>query len=292
MKYKKIISMLIIFIVVLSFTASVNGVFSSKGSGNYNYKSIRGEIVKISGNGLYKNDSVSVASQGVSQDIVTLILGIPLLLISLYFARKGSLKGKLMLTGTVGYFLYSYMSYTFLAMYNPMFLIYVLLMSSSFFAFTLLMVSYDMEKLKEAFSIKLPVRFIGGFQIFFGFALFMLWIGKIVPPLINNTAPIGLEHYTTLVIQGMDLGFIVPIAVLSGIMLIKKNAIGYLLSSVVIMKGVTMGSALVAMIIGQAAAGVKMSLIEIMMFPIVTLVIFFCLFILLKNIDENKYYTL
>ena len=83
----------------------------------------------IYGKGLYYNDSVSVASQGRAQDIVTLTVGIPFLIVSLIFANKRSLRGKLLLTGALGYFLYTYMSYSFLAMYNNFFLIYIMMIS-------------------------------------------------------------------------------------------------------------------------------------------------------------------
>jgi hypothetical protein len=284
MKYSRLISLLVICIVILAIFASTVGIFSSAGSGAYQIESFRGEIIKIHGRGLYSNDSVSVAAQGIAQDIVTVALGIPLLIASLYLSLKGSLKGRLLLTGTLGYFLYTYISYVFLWMYNPMFIVYVILMSASFFAFTLSMMSFDVNNLSSAFDKKLPVKFLGGFQIFFAAALCLLWMGKIIPTITNGTVPVGLEHYTTLVIQGLDLGFIVPLALLSGLLVIKRKPFGYLLSSVIIMKGFTMGAALTAMIIGQYLAGVSMGIIEIIMFPMFSLLIFYCMILLLKNI--------
>jgi hypothetical protein len=286
MKYKKPISLLIGCIVVLSVFASLVGIFSNAGSGVYEIESFRGETIKIYGKGLYSYDSVSVAAQGIAQDIVTIALGVPLLVISLFLALRGSLKGRLLLTGTLGYFLYTYISYVFLWMYNPMFIVYVILMSASFFSFILLMMSFDINNLGSVFSKKLPVRFLSGFQIFFAIALCLLWMKKIIPTITNRTVPLGLEHYTTLVIQGLDLGFIVPIALLSGVLIIKRKPLGYLLSSVIIMKGFTMGTALTAMIISQYLAGVSMSIIEIIMFPMISLVICYCLILLLKNINS------
>ncbi|MDF2951653.1 MAG: hypothetical protein K0S18_1236 [Anaerocolumna sp.] len=286
MKNKKSITTLVICIIVFSFFAAIIGIFYNNGNGVYEIQSFRGEIIEIYGKGLYRNDSISVVAQGKAQDIITIVLGIPLLALALYFSLKDSLKGRLLLTGTLGYFLYTYISYVFLWMYNPMFLIYVVLMSASFFAFTLSMMSFEINTLDQAFSKKLPVKFLGGFQIFFAIALCLLWIGKILPSIKDNVVPAGLEHYTTLVIQGMDLGFIVPIALLSGILLIKRKPYGYLISSVIIMKGFTMGAALSAMIISQYIAGVKMSILEIIMFPVFSIVICYCLILLLRNMES------
>lgn len=284
MKNNKAINYLVIGIIVLSSLVSMIGIFSSGGPGKHEIVSFRGETITIYGTGIYKDNSVSVAVQGIAQDIVTVILGVPLLIISLYLSVKGLLRGKLLLTGTLGYFLYTYISYVFLWMYNPLFILYVVLMSASFFAFVLSIMSIDREQLRLAIQEKLPVKFIGGFQIFFAVALCLLWLKKIIPTIKDELIPVGIEHYTTLVIQGMDLGFVVPAALLSGILLLKRSSYGYLLSSIIIIKGFTMGAALTAMILGQYLAGVTMGITEIIMFPIFCLIILYCLFALLKNV--------
>lgn len=288
MKFKKAIGILVVCIVILSLAACVIGLFSMGGPGEYEYKTINNEIVKIYGSGIYKNDSVSIAAQGKASDLVTLVMGIPLLAVSLYFACKGSFRGKILLTGTIGYFLYTYMSYTFLWMYNKFFIIYVLLMSLSLFAFILSMMSFEIESIISHFNKKLPVKFLGSFQIFIAFAIGMLWLGKIAPSVFEGKVPVGLEHYTTLVIQGMDLGIVVPAAFLSGILLIKKKPFGYLLSSVIIIKAITLLSSISAMIINQAINNVNMGIVEMLMFPLFNIIAIICLVILLKNSGEKQ----
>ena len=286
-KFNKSINILVLIIIVLALAACLFGLFSSGGIGQYEFKSINNETVKIYGEGIYKNDSISAVAQGKASDFVTLVLGIPLLIASLYFANKGSFRGKLMLTGTLGYFLYTYMSYTFLWTYNPLFIVYVIIMAASLYAFILSFMSFEIEKVPAMFNEKLPAKFLGGFQLFVGFAIGMLWLGKIAPSIFKGAIPLGLEHYTTLVIQGMDLGIIVPAAFLSGILIIKRKPFGYLLSSVIIIKGVTMLTCISAMIINMALMGVNMSLAEILVFPILNLFAVICLILLLKNTTKQ-----
>ncbi|WP_242943871.1 hypothetical protein [Clostridium homopropionicum] len=271
----------------MALVACLVGLFSTDGSGQYEFKSINGETVKIYGKGLYKNDSVSVASQGIASDFVTLIIGIPMLLISLYFSNRNSFRAKILLTGTLGYFLYTYMSYVFLWMYNRLFIVYVILMALSLYAFILLMMSFDIEKISTHFKKKLPVRLLGGFQIFIACAIGLLWLGKIATSIFEGAVPVGLEHYTTLVIQGMDLGIVVPTALLSGILLISRKPFGYLLSSVIIIKGITMLTAISAMIINMALHSVEMNLAEVIIFPLFNLLAIISLVLLMKNISEN-----
>ncbi len=288
MKNKRIVNTLVLIIGILSIIAALYGIFSTGGTGERKFISVFGEEITLYGKGIYQNDSIAVVAQGLAQDYVTLILGVALLLISLWQYNRENLKGKLLLVGILGFFLYTYMSYTFLWFYNPMFLVYVAIMSCSLYAFILTIMSVDVNSLKDHFNKNMPVKLLGSFQIFLGVSIGLLWIGKIVPALINGTIPVGLEQYTTLVIQGMDLGFVVPTAILSGILLIKKNNYGYLFSSVIIIKGVAMLTSLSAMIISQAIAGVKMSIIEIIMFPMFNILIIICLIILFKNILPIK----
>jgi len=288
MKFKKSISRLVLLIAILSLAASIYGVFSSQGKGQYEFKTIHETTVTIYGNGLYQYDSVSMASQAVAQDIVTLFIGVPLLIVSLYLFRKGLLKGKLLLAGTIAYFLYTYMSYSFLSMFNQFFLIDVILMSASFFAFVLTMMSFDIDKLSSYFSEKLPVKFVGGLLISIGTIFGLMWLGTVVPSIISGTAPTVLEQYTTLVIQAMDLAFVVPTAFLAGILLIKRKPFGYLLSSVVTVKGITMLTALTAMVTNQMLAGVKVSFAILILIPVLNIIIIYSLYLIMKNIKEPK----
>lgn len=286
-KYKTTINVLVLCIIVLALVACLFGLFSSGGNGQYEFKSINNETVKIYGSGIYKNDSISGVAQVKASDFVTLVFGIPLLIASLYFATKGSFRGRLMLIGTLGYFLYTYMSYTFLLTYNPLFIVYVVIMSACLYAFILSFMSFEIEKVPAMFNKRLPTKFLGGFQLLVGFSLCLMWFGRIAPSIFKGTIPLGLENYTTLVIQGMDLGIIAPAAFLSGILIIKRKPFGYLLSSVIIIKGVTMLTCISAMIINMALMGVDMSLAEILVFPILNLFAIICLILLLKNTSKG-----
>lgn len=286
MKNQKSISILVFFITILSIVATTYAIVSNQGSGEYEYKSIFGETISIYGKGLYKHDSVSMAVQAIAQDYVTLFIGGPLLILSFYLSRKGRLKGRLLLTGTLGYFLYTYASYSFLSMYNSLFLIYVLLMSASFFAFTLAMMSFEVAKLAQSFNEKLPVKLIGGFLLFASFVFGLMWLGKIVQQLINHTPVIGIDHYTTLVIQALDLGFVVPVGIVSGVLLIKRQPFGYLLGSVIIIKDITLLTALSAMVFLQIQAGVEVSLAVVILVLLLNIFAIYLMVLILKNVKE------
>jgi hypothetical protein len=275
-----------LIIIVLSVWAAGYGLLSSGGSGEYSFTTIRGETVQIDGKGIYADDSVSMAAQARAQDAVTLFLGVPLLIVSLIMTVKGLIRGRLLLTGTLGYLLYTYASYCFLAMYNSLFLVYVMLFSACFFAFILTIISFDKQMLPAYFKQSLPAKSIGAFLWFIAFAIAMLWLGKIVNPLTKGLIPEGLEHYTTLSIQALDLAIVVPVAVVTGLMVIRRQAFGFLLASVVIFKGVSLLTAISAMLGAMIYAGVTVSPVETVMFPTFNVGIIACMIILLKNVKE------
>ncbi|HET9221951.1 MAG TPA: hypothetical protein VFO07_05570 [Roseiflexaceae bacterium] len=286
MKHQSALKWLILLIDILALFAAGAGLFYETPGQPYLYTNHRGETVMINGHGLYYYDTVSTAAQMLGNDLITLVVGLPLLLASAWLTFRGSLRGRLLLTGTLGFFLYTYMSMATLAAYNSLFLVYVALFALSLYAFILSMLSFDLADLPRHFSPHLPYGWIAGVLFAVGGFLFLAWMGRIVPPLLRNQTP-ALENTTTLVIQTMDLALIVPLAVLSGILLLRRSAWGYLLASVYVMKAITMGLAVSSMAITMALSGVPDSLFIVIPFLLITLMNLVMAVLLLKNVEVD-----
>jgi hypothetical protein len=162
----------------------------------------------------------------------------------------------------------------------------VALMSLCLFAFILSLMSIDVAALPAHFSARFPRRTVAGFALFLGAMLAMLWLKLIIPPLLAGTPPVGLDSYSTLVIQALDLGFIAPTAIITGVLLLRREALGYLLSSVVLVIGLTMGAALFAMSIAQIVAGAPVDPVAIVMFTVLAAVDAALTILLLRSISE------
>ena len=89
-------------------------------------------------------------------------------------------------------------------------------------------------------------------------------------------------------IQVMDLGIIVPLCVLAGILLLCREAWGYLVASVGLMKFLTMGVAVSLMGLNMARVGVPVSIVELVIFPAIALVNLVMVALLLKNINDKS----
>jgi len=286
MKNQSSLKWLISLIGVLSLIAAGAGIFYQFPGEPYPYTNHRGESVMINGQGLYYYDTVSTAAQAQANDLITLVVGLPLLVVSAWLAFRSSLRGRLLLTGTLGFFLYTYMSMATLASYNALFLVYVAIFGLSLYAFILSMMSFDLTTLPQAFSEQLPRKWIAALMFLVGGFLSLAWLGRIVPPLFQHQMPV-LENATTLIIQFMDLGLIVPLAFLGGFLLLRRNAWGYLLSSIMLSKGVTLGLAVSAMGFNMARVGVTDGLGLMIPFLTITLLNLVMVVVLLKNVETG-----
>lgn len=271
-------------IILLTLLATLAGLLPGEGQ-PFAITNFRGEVVTINARGLYYWDTVSSAAQMQANDLVTLALGLPLLAISFWLTLRGSLRGRLLMTGTLGFILYTYITMCFGAAYNKFFLVYVALSSLSLFAFILSMMSFDLKTLPTHFSETLPRGWIAGLLFFAAAFLSLAWLGRIAATFAPNAIP-ALENTTSMFIQAMDLGLIVPLCVMSGILLLRRRAWGYLLASIGLMKFLTMGVAVSVMSLNMLRVGVPISMVEVTVFPIIAIANMVMVALLLRNIKE------
>jgi hypothetical protein len=285
MRFQRVLRWLVPPIAVLAIVAAGADFVWPGGGAAYPLTTFRGEQVLINGTGLYRYDTVSSVAQMHGNDIVTLVVGVPLLIASWALATRGSLRGHLLLTGTLGFFTYTYLSMCVGAAYNEFFLVYVALWSLSLWAFVLSLMAFDVRTLPQQFSDRLPRRSIAGLLFGAGGFLLLAWLGRSVPALLAGTTP-PLENTTSLFIQALDLGLIVPLAFVGGVLLLRRSAWGYLLAPVMIMKMITMGLAVSVMGINMARVGVAVSAVELIVFPGLTVINLVLAGILFKSIDR------
>jgi hypothetical protein len=288
MKKESTITILVIMIAIISSVTAGFGIFSDFGSGVFDYESIRGKTIEIYGKGIYQHMSADVAVQGIAQDYITLFAAIPLLIISLIGYRRQSIKAHFLLAGTLGYFLVTYLFYMTMGMYSIMFLPYVLLLGLTFFAFFLAMKQLGRLNIIELFTPETPYRFVGWFLIINSISIAILWFGVIVPPLIDGSVyPVELNHYTTLIVQGFDLGLLLPICFVAGVLLIRNSSEGYLYATPYVVFLSILMSALSAKIIAMAMNGVNV-IPAIFIIPVINIITILCAFLMIRSIRSKN----
>lgn len=217
MKTSKTVVWLSMLISVLALVATSIGLFWQDGGEPFSFTTLRGQTVRMYGRGLYRHDTLFLGAGNRGFGTVTLVLGIPLLLFSAWLYRRGSLRGGLLLTGTLTYFLYVYASMALGVAYNPLFLVYVALFSASFFALVRAFTSIDHQALSSHVSPGMPRRGLALFMFASGLVTLVVWLLPLLGPLLQGQPPTLLDSYTTPVTYALDLALIMPTTFLSGV---------------------------------------------------------------------------
>src|SRR5690606_8853779 len=106
----------------------------------------------------------------------------------------------------------------------------------------------NIKSIKKSFSPGAINKIAAVFLVIIGVMLAGMWLKMIIGSLIIGIAPATLETYTTLVIQALDLGVVVPAALITGVLLYKGNGWGYALASILLIKVSLLGTAILSMI--------------------------------------------
>lgn len=291
MKQSSTLAWLVLWVGLLAFIATSAGLFWPAEGEPFTFTTLHGQTVQMYGQGLYRNDSLLIGSGFRGQDAVTLLLGLPLLGVALLLTRRGSLRGGLLLMGILAYFLYYGVSMALGAAYNPLFLVYVALFSVGLFAFVTAFTSIDPATLAANISPRLPHRGIAVFLFFVGLVLIVVWFGlSLLPAMLQGKAPAELASYTTLITHVLDLGIMMPVSILAGVLILRRAPLGYLLASTMLIFSWLIGVTIAASTTAQWLAGYPYTVGQIVgmvtPFIILALVGLWLTVILFRHIDE------
>jgi hypothetical protein len=247
MKNQSALNWLVPMIAILALFAAGIGLFSADGGSPFSFTTVRGEVVQIWGQGWYRYDTPIGALGFKAGDLITLFLAIPLLIVSFVLYRQGSLRGGLLLSGALAYFLYTYMSLGFGAAYNNLFLVYILIFSASLFGLSLALASFDLQTLPAHFAATLPRRGIGIFLVVSGIILSLIWLLlSILPALLRSKAPPEAYYYTTFMTGIVDIAIVAPALLIAGVLILRRAPLGYLLASTMLVFTCILGPNLTA----------------------------------------------
>jgi len=265
--YKKTARLLSYIIIPLAALASGAGILYTK---------------------LYRDNSF-IKAAWLGNDIATLFIAVPLLILSVILLKRKSIRGHLLWSGSLGYMIYNYIFYLYGAAFNILFLVYVLIVVLSLYALILSLMSLDVEETASSFHEKTPVRFISSYMIFFASILFLLWTAMSVGFIITGKVPQAIIQtgHPTGVVFAADLTILVPAVFLGGILLWRRKPWGFILSAVVLTKACTYSIAL--LIMGYTAwrkTGLKDDFMPLWI--ILSMGAFLSIYLLLENIEHKE----
>lgn len=235
-------------VALLAAAASASGLFL-RGDGAFEIvTSVRGEEYEMATTGVYAYNAARVVAEGTGWDVFTLLFAVPALLVSLPAVAAGSLHARLFGVGILSYLFYQYLMYAVTWAFGPLFLLFIAVYALSLTAIVRIVSTIPVEDLPRRFSEQFPRRGMAALCFFMAGLLTLMWVRLIAGALGGEIQGV-LHGQTTFVVQALDLGLIVPLALWTGWAAWRGQAIGYLLCSVLVVKAFAMAAAICAMLI-------------------------------------------
>lgn len=256
MKTIPALNVLIPLIFVLLLISAGTGLFAQGGDGSFTFTTVRGQTVEMYGLGLYHNDTLFTGAGFRGTDAAMILIGLPLLMAGYLGYRRGSTTATLVMTGLLFYCLYYGISMLAGAAFNPLFLVYTALFSASLFAVIVALTTFDAKALAQRVLPGFLHRYMAIFLCVTGIATFFLWLSELINPLLYGETPELLGPYTTLFTHGFDSAVIMPAAIVTGVFLLLRRPLGYLLAVPMLVLCTMNGIVVLAQTVSQTLAGI------------------------------------
>jgi len=161
----------------------------------------------------------------VPNDLVNIVIGVPIILLSVFLAKKGNLAAILFTPGASFYFVYNYLIYLLGVPFNITFVLSLILLVLNLFLLIFFLYQIDANEVKNKMIEKISVRLGGIPLVLLGTLFFIVAIQPIVSSIVNNEILPSTElalHISDLVIS--------PAMIIGGVMLLRKYRWGFVVS--------------------------------------------------------------
>jgi len=239
--------------------------------------------------GLYR-DNAFTTSTWLGNDLATLLVTVPMLLISLSLAVRGSDRAYLVWLALLDTTLYNFGFYLFGTAFNWFFLVYVALFALSIWALFLGLMNLDVGTLAAKFSHRTPVRSIAAFMGFVGVGLTSVYVAQwaafvatgMLPPVITMTG----QH--TNVVFALDLALVIPMLIVGAIWLWRRKPWGFAIAGIITVKGAVYMVGLCASTYTAFRAGTIESLAQLGLWASIGIGCAIAAAVLLGNLNESE----
>jgi hypothetical protein len=208
--------------------------------------------ISIFNNDIYQ-DGAWANAQWLGQDVVTLLVATPLLLIARHFGfQKQNWKWYLVGSGVLFYFIYTYAFFAFVAELTFLYLFHLPIFGLAVISFVLSLLDVFGWTISVKNKQRLLKRIIIGYLLVISAMLIFIWMSDIISHLtIEGYRSDTPDGEAPLIIYSLDLGIVIPLMILSAVAYWRKKQYGYLLTGIMLTKTSLLGFALMAMAISM-----------------------------------------
>lgn len=118
--------------------------------------------------------------------LVVLVIAVPMLVLSMRAAARGSARALMIWLGAAGYLLYNAVMFLFATPFNELFLLYVAMLSLAVWSVVAVLVSIDIDALGRRFSPELPVKALAVYTWVVVALNTVAWLGTIGPAIVSG----------------------------------------------------------------------------------------------------------
>jgi len=256
---------LCVAVALMGAAASAAGLFL-RGSGAAAVAlTQRGESYQYATDGIYRFNSIRMVAEGTGWDAFTLLVAAPALLASAPAVARRSLRGRLFAIGMLAYFFYQYLMYAMGWAFGPIFPLFILEFAAGAAGIAWLASSLGVAETAARFSDRFPRKGMAALCLALSAALVLMWGSRIASALGGKIEGILLGQ-TTLVVQALDLGLVVPLAVFTAVAALRRKPIAYILCPALVVKAVAMSAAICAMLVGAWKAEGRLEVLPFALF--------------------------
>jgi hypothetical protein len=232
----------------------------------------------------YSQETANWKTQAIGQDIGNL-LAVPVLLISTYLlTKRKSTKAFFIWIGTLLYLIYAYLVYSFSVHFNYLFLVYVAVLGISFYTLIGGLLGQNLSELIKAINNK-KMKAASIVLIAIGTLFGFLWLSDIFSALLSGQLPKSIVTAGLWVnpIHIIDLAFVLPGMILTGLFLWRKKKLGYIFAAPWLTFSAIMGSSINAAMILELNNGNKEAMVPL---TLVGMIVLFSIFVLCRFLKE------
>lgn len=237
-------------------TASV-GVLS--GPAPVVVQTVRGTDATLFGQGVYRYETLFAGAADRGTDVVTLALGVPLLLVTLWLVARGSTRAALLLPGALGWFLYVYATLAVRAAFGPLFLVNTALFAASLWAVVLALQTVWTAPLETVPGRTLPRRSAGTLLLISGVVTALLWLVPIAAAQLAGQVPARLDTYPTAVTEALDSAVITPAVLIAGVLILRDRPRGFVIAVPLLVLETFLAPMIAAQSVSQLSSGVVLT---------------------------------
>jgi hypothetical protein len=251
-------------LAAVAATSSLIGLLTTGGPGRQVVQTARGATVTLYGEGLYAADTWLIGAGNRGQDLAMLIFELPILLLVLRWYSRGSAVAPAPVAGVLAFFTYYYVSQVFGVAQNRLFPLYVAAASLAGFALVFVASRLNAYEVAAVLPAHPERRVLATYLIAVAAALTLAWLPGMIMTAVTGNIAEAVGPYTSAATEALDLGLVVPVALLAAVRLLQRRPLGSALALIMLVINACIGVVLLSQGVAQLVSGVPLTAGEIL----------------------------